>query len=197
MRHVTAASLALIASMLAAGCHGNSMTSAQFTPSMTAPAPGLVKIVPHAGSGARVVLDVVIFGPEPGLDLSGFAFGVSIGDPALVRFVPSMDYLQTALMPGAGQTVAIDVDGNSEPSVVRVDVTKQGGGAGNGIVGNSAIAIELAFEVQGAGATTLSLVGLGGNPPRAISSTGATIGAVNFDAASASIRGVTTGGGGY
>lgn len=197
MRHGIAGSIALALAVLAAGCHGDSMTSGQLTPSTTAAMPGLVKLVPRAASNAAVVLDVVIYGPEPGLDLSGFAFGIAVGDPSLARFMSESSYVQNAIMPGAGQTVLLDVDGTSNPSLVQVRINEQGGGAGNGIAGASAVVIELAFQVQRAGATTLTLVGLDGAPAKAINSTGGVIGAVTFDAASAGIQGVTTGGGGY
>ena len=194
-------SLRSLVSMIAAlglslaGCHSSSSTSAQFTASVTAPAPGLVKIVPKSRSGSRLVADVVIFGPEAGLDLLAFRFGVKIGDTSIVRFAPQNNYTQTALVAGDGQAVAIDVDGVSDPSLVQVDVEKQGGGAGNGIDGASAIVIELSFDVQTSGATTLTLVGLGNDAPEALDSRRTAIAGVTFDAASASVRGVTTGGG--
>jgi hypothetical protein len=165
--------------------------------SATAPAPGLVKLVRKSISGARVVVDVVVYGPEPDLALSGFAFGVRIGDRSLVQFVPQASYAQNALIAGDAQTIATDVDGRTDPSVVRVDVEKQGAGAGNGIAGTSAVVIELSFDVQGSGATSLTLVGLGADPPRAFNAARTPIAAVVFDDASASIRGVTSGGGGY
>jgi hypothetical protein len=196
MSFLAAAAAVLI--VFTAGCHsGSSSTSAQFTPSATPPAPGLVKLVEKGRSGARVVVDVVIFGPEPALDLTAFRFGVKIGDSGLVKFVPQGSYTQNALVADAGQTIAIDVDGASDPSLVAVTVGKNGGGAGNGIAGDSAVVIELSFEVQGSGMTTLTLGGLGNTPPEAVDSTRARIPAVTFDAASAGVTGVTTGGGGY
>jgi hypothetical protein len=189
--------LGAVLSLLLAGCSNNSTTSAQFTASMTAPAPGLVKLVEMSRAGSRVVVDAVLFGPDPGLDLFAFKFGVRIGDSSLVQLAPQSSYPQNALIAGDGQTIAIDVDGTSDPSLVQVVVTKQGGGAGNGVAGASAMVIELAFDVHGSGATTLTLVGLGNVPPRAIDSADAAIAAVTFDAASAAVRGVTTGGSGY
>jgi len=191
-------SAGVVSMLLLAACGGGSKsTVAQFTASATAPAPGLVKIVPKATSGSRAVVDVVIFGAEPALDLLGFEFGVKIGDTNLVRFVPQTDYIQTALIPDAGQTIETSVDGATDPSVVRVEVTKNGGGAGNGVAAGSSVVIELAFDVQGSGATTLSIVGLGAAAPVALNSRRDPIAAVRFDAASGGLRGVTTGGGGY
>jgi hypothetical protein len=191
-------SLSLGTLLLATGCGGgSSSTVAQFTASATAAAPGLVKLVPKTTSGSRAVVDVLIFGPEPNLDLLGFEFGVKIGDTNLVRFVPQAMYVQNALVPDEGQTVAADVDGVSDPSVVKITVTKNGGGAGNGFAGASAVVIELSFDVQGSGATTLSIVGPGAGEPEALDSHRNPIAAVRFDAASGGLRGVTTGGGGY
>jgi len=197
-RRATLFSFGVIVMLLSAACGGGSKsTAAQFSASTTAPAPGLVKLVPKANSGSRAIVDVLIFGPEPGLDLLGFRFGVKIGDTGLVRFVPQSDYLQNALVPDAGQTVAVNVDGASDPSIVVIEVDKNGGGAGNGFATASALVIELAFDVQGSGSTTLSLVGPGAGDPEAVNSRRDPIAAVTFDAASGAIRGVTTGGGGY
>ena len=191
-------SIGVVAMLLLAGCGGGSTsTVAQFTASATAPAPGLVKLVPKAISGSRAVVDVLIFGPEPDLDLFDFQFGIKIGDTNLVRFVPQATYVQTALVPGAGQTIEAIVDGASDPSVVKIEVVKLGGGAGNGFAAASAVVIELAFDVQGSGATTLTLFGTGVRDPHAFDSQRVPIAAVTFDAASGGLRGMTTGGGGY
>ena len=188
---------AFVLMTIAAGCSGsNSTTSARFTQSATPQTPGLVKLVSGGGSGSRVLVHVQLFGPEQNLDLFAFQFGVAIGNPNLVRLVAQSSYVQTALTAEAGQTIAVDVDGASNPAIVGVDVGKQGGGTGNGITAAATVVVDLTFEVQGAGTTTLTLVGLGGNPPKALNSNLAAIGAVTFDPASAGISGVTTGGGG-
>jgi len=179
-----------------AGCGNDSSISAQFTPSATAPAPGLVKLVERSRSGSRVVVDVLLFGPEPGLDLFAFRFGIMIGNDNLVRLVPQSTYSQTALVAANGQSISIDVDAASDPSLVQIDLGKNVG-AGNTVPAPSAVVLEVSFDVQAAGTTTLTLVGLGGEPPRAIDSTNTTIAAVRFDAASATVIGVSSGGGGY
>jgi hypothetical protein len=192
------ASIGVVLTVFLAGCGGGSTTtSAQFTSSTTAPAPGLVKLVEKSRSGSRVVVDVLLFGPETSLDLIAFQFGIKNGNSDLVTFVAQSTYTQTALVTEAGQTISIDVDGASDPSLVKVNLEKRGGGAGNGIAPASAVVIELAFDVRGAGATTLTLAGLGNNLPQALDSTRIPIAAVSFDAASAGVTGVTTGGGGY
>jgi hypothetical protein len=195
LRCSSLASIGLALTAFLAGCSHSSSTSAQFTPSTTAPAPGLIKLVERTRSGSRVAVDVILFGPEQGLDLFAFKFGIKIGDSSLVNVVAQSAYMQTALIADAGQTIAIAVDGNSDPSVVKVDVEKQGGGAGNGFAAASAVVIELVFEVRGSGATSLSLTGVGDDGPQAVDSSHASIGEVAFDGASASVRGVTSGGG--
>ena len=185
-----------LAFLLITGCSNDGSTSAQFTASATAPAPGLAKLEQKSHSGARLVVDVLLYGPEPNLDLFSFRFGIRIGDGDLVRLAPQMTYSQNALVAGNGQTIAITVDA-ADPSLVQIEVTKQGGGAGNGFGTASAVVIELPFDVRAAGATTLTLVGLGNQPPRAADSANAPIPAVAFDAAAAGVRGITTGGGSY
>ena len=181
-----------------AGCSSESTTTAQFNQSPTPEAPGLVKLVQSGGgTGDRLVLDVLLFGPERTLDLFAFRFGVKIGNPTLVRFIRQSAYDQTALTAAAGQTIAIDVDGTSDPSLVQVTVEKLGGGAGNGVAAAAAEVIQLSFDAQGTGDTTLTLVGLGASPPQALDSSQAPIVAVSFDAVSARVTVETTGGSGY
>jgi hypothetical protein len=196
VRLLLLASLGVTLAMCSVGCSSDSTTSAQFASSTTAAAPGLVKLVEKSHEGSRVTVDAVLFGPEPGLDLFQFKLGIRIGDSALVRFV-SQPAGQTALIADDGQTIAIDVDGFTDPSVVGVEVKKLGGGAGNGVATASAVIVEVTFEVQGAGTTTLSFVGLDGGQPQALDSHLVPIAAVTFDAASAGVIGVTSGGGGY
>ena len=80
-------------------------------------------------SGSRVLVHVILFGPEQDLDLFAFRFGIEIGNSNLVSLVPQSSYVQTTLTADAGQTIAIDVNA-SDPSVVKVNVEKVGGGAG-------------------------------------------------------------------
>lgn len=191
--------IGLVLAVSLSGCGGSSKSSlgAQFTASATAAAPGLVKLVQKSRSGARVIVDVVIYGPDPGLDLYVFKFDVKIGDTSIVKFVPQASYMQSALTAGTGQTVAVTVDDSmADPSLVKCLIQKTGGGAGNGIASASAIVIELAFDAKMSGATTLTLVGEGANPPQAFDSTNAVIAGVTFDALSAGVKGVSTGGGG-
>jgi hypothetical protein len=181
------------------GCSSSKGTSlgAQFTASATAATPGTVKLVQKSKSGARMIVDVVIYGPDAGLDLYAFKFDVKIGDTSIVKFVPQAAYMQTALTAGMGQTISVTVDDSAaDPSLVKCSIQKQGGGTGNGIASASAVVIELAFDAKMSGATTLTLVGEGANPPQAFDSTNAPIAGVSFDIASAGVKGVATGGGG-
>ena len=196
LRSLSLASIGVLAAMMLAGCSNDSSTAVQFQPSTTAPAPGLVKLEQSSRSGARVNVAVRIHGPEPALDLFAFRFGIRIGDADLVRLAPQMSYPQNALVAGNGQTITMDVD-PSDPTLVEIVVQKQGGGAGNGFAAASAVVIELPFDVQRAGATSLTLSGIGNDAPQALDSTGALIPAVTFDAAGATVRGIATGGGGY
>jgi hypothetical protein len=181
---------------LAAACSNDSTTSAQFAGSNTPPAPGLLKLVQASVSGTRVVLDVQLFGPEPDLDLYASRFGIRISDPSIVRFVPQTTYVQSALVASEGQTIRIAVNG-SDPSLVEVETSKQGGGVGNGFTSPAVVVIQLTFEVMGAGGSTLSLVGLEGNPPQALDSGREPLEGVRFDTQGASIAAIQTGGGGY
>jgi hypothetical protein len=186
--------LILVASLTA--CSDDTTTEARFSASNTPPAPGVVKLVQKSRSGSRVVIDVVIFGPEPGLDLFDFQFGIAIGNSDVLRFVTQQSYTQTALVAGAGQTIVTEVSA-ADPSLVEFDVRKTGGGAGNGFATASAIVIEVAFDARTAGTSTLSFSEIRGHAPRALDSALAPIGDVRFDAQSATVTGVTTGGGGY
>jgi hypothetical protein len=191
--------LGLALSVTLSGCSSSKGTSlgAQFTASATATNPGTVKLVQKSKSGARVIVDVVIYGPDAGLDLYAFKFDVKIGDTSIVKFVPQAAYMQSALTAGMGQTISVNVDDSvADPSLVKCSIQKMGGGTGNGIAGASAVVIELAFDAKMSGGTTLTLIGEGANPPQALDSTNAPIAGVSFDIASAGVKGVSTGGGG-
>lgn len=202
LRPVSVAALAL-ASLLGCSNDDAKTLSVQFTPSATAATPRLVKIIQKSKSGGRLVVQVVIYGPDTTLDMYSFAFDVKIANPDVLRFVAGSDVAGGALVPFVGQTVDSIVGlgtlpgGGADPSTVVVGVSKLGGGVGNGISGASAVVVELTFDARAAGSTGLTLTGSGGNPARVLDSTGAVIGTINFDAASATVQAVSTGGGGY
>lgn len=184
--------------LVGCGSSNNSSLAAQFTASGTASSPGLVKLIRKSTSGTRVVVQVVIYGPAPALDLYSFAFDVKIADTSVLKFVAGSGVAGGALTATGGQTIeAIVQTAPADASDVVCGVSKLGGGLGNGIAGAQAVVVEMAFDVKKEGTTTLTLIGSGANPPRALDHNGATIGAVTFDSASASVKGVSSGGGGY
>ncbi len=190
-------SFIVLAGLFGYGCGGGkngSSISVQFTPSSTAPAVDLVKLIPKASSDQHLALDVVIGGPDASLDLYSFAFDVVIGDPSIVKFVSGSALAGNALVAGTGQTINV-VAGpdSSDPSHIVVGVSKAGGGAGNGISGVSAVVVELVFDAQKAGATTLAIAS--SPAPKALDSSLAPIPAVTFDTATGSYVAVFSGGG--
>lgn len=200
-RGFIAISLAAIG-FLGYGCSKSDSSTllAQFTASATVAAPRLIKLVPKVTSGARVVVQAVIYGPDTSLDMYSFAFDIKIGNTGVVKFVAGSAVPGNALQAFAGQSVQAiaDVDVTDSSHVV-VGVSKLGGGLGNGIAGNSAVIVELAFDVAAAGTSTLTISSSTGGtplPPTASDSTGAAIGSITFDVASASMAGISTGGGG-
>jgi hypothetical protein len=197
LRSVAIATM-VTASLLGCGSDDASGYAVTFTPSTTASAPRLIKLVQKSNSGGRVVVQVMMFGPDATLDMYSFAFDVHIGDPDVLRFVTGSDTPGNALVASGGQTVdsIVAVGGGTDFSTIVVGVSKLGGGPGNGLPGAQAVVVELAFDVRSAGTTTLALTGSGGNPARVFDSTGAVIGNVTFDSDSASVQGTPTGGGG-
>jgi hypothetical protein len=192
-----------VAATLGFGCSNDdsSSLSATFTASATAPTPNLVKLIQKTVSGTTVVVQAVIYGPTTSQDIYSFAFDVSIADPTVVKFVTGSAVAGTALQASGGQTISAIADlgtlggGGVDNSRVVVGVTKTGGGAGNGVAGASAVVVELNFQALKAGTTTLTLTG---NPtPQALDHNGTPIASITFDAASATMVGVSTGGGGY
>ena len=192
-------------SLFGYGCGGsnNSATlSAQFTASTTPPNTlHLIKLVQKSASGAFVVVQAVIYGPDVTLDMYSFAFDVKIVDASVVQFVTGSAIAGNALQPFVGQTIQAIAGfgtlpgGGVDTSRVVVGVSKLGPVPGNGIAGSSAVVVELTFQVLKQGTTTLTLTG---NPnPQVLDSNGVAIGTITFDSASASMTGISTGGGGY
>src|SRR5262245_63168589 len=96
-----ALALALILIAWLPGCggddHGQTF-AVTFTPSATASAPRVIKLVQKSKSGGRVVVSVVVGGPDTTLDMYSFAFDVKIGDPNVLRFVSGSDAPGDALV---------------------------------------------------------------------------------------------------
>ena len=185
-------------SLFGYGCGGNDSAtlSAQFTASTTPATARLVKLLPQAASGSRVVVQAVIYGPDVTLDMYSFKFDVTIGDTNVLQFVSGSAVAGGALTAFAGQTVqaTAEVDA-SDPSHIKVDVHKAGGGAGNGVPGNSSVIVLLAFDALMPGTSTLAIAGA--PAPTVTDQNGAAIGTITFDPASGSVTGISSGGGPY
>jgi hypothetical protein len=185
-------------SLWALGCGGGgsgSGLSGGFTASATATSPGLVKLIKKSSSGSHVVISAVIYGPLSA-DLYSFAFDLVTGNGTTAKLVANSASAGDALMPTGGQTVQAVADvSSSDTTHVVVGVTKLGGGLGNGITGNSATIVNVTFALQVAGTTSLAIAA--SPAPQALDSNGAPIGSVSFDTVAGTLRGTSTGGGGY
>ena len=181
------------------GCGSNNDSPTlvgQFTASGTAPALHLVKLLPQSNSGARVVVQAVIYGPDTNLDMYTFAFDVTIGDTTLLAYVPNSAVAGNALQAFAGQTItAIAGPDGQDPSHIVVSVSKLGGGLGNGVAGNSAIVLTLMFDVLKEGSSTLAISAA--PTPSVLDSNGDPIASLTFDTAAGNVTAISTGGGGY
>lgn len=191
-----------VLSVFGYGCgSSNSSTSigAQFTPSPTPQAPLLVKLVPVASSGALMVVQAVIYGPDTSLDMYAFAFDIKIGDPTIVRYLPGTAAEGNALTAFSGQSIVTNaaVDA-ADASHVVIGVSKAGGGAGNGIAGAAAIIVQMTFQALKGGTTTLAITGTSATPsqpPTVLDSALAPIAGITFDASAATVTAVASGGG--
>ena len=178
------------------GCGGgsNSSFSAQFTPSATAPALHLIKLVQKSHSGGRVVVQAVIYGPDVSLDMFAFAFDVKIGDPTVLKFVAGSAVAGDALQAFAGQSITTVVGpAIGDQSDIVVGVSKLGGPPGNGVAGASAVIVSMTFQVLKTGTSTLAIAAT--PTPSVIDSALAPIAGMTFDAATGSVTGISTGGG--
>jgi hypothetical protein len=198
-RHGFIAASIVVFGIFGYGCGGsNSSFSAQFTPSTTAPAVDLVKLVQKSASGGRILVQAVIYGPDPSLDMFSFAFDVNIGDSTVLRFMPNSAVAGNALTASAGQTITVEAAPDmSDPSRIVVGVSKLGGGPGNGVGGtlaNPVIVVSLTFQVLKQGTSTLA-ISTAPHAPTVLDHNGAAIGAITFDSANGSVTAVSTGGG--
>jgi hypothetical protein len=182
------------------GCGGsdNASFSAQFTPSATAPAVDLVKLVQKSTSGGRIVVQAVIYGPDASLDMFSFAFDVKIGDPTVLKFVAGSAVEGNALTVSGGQTITVQAGPDqADPTHIVVGVTKVGGGLGNGVGGsiaNPVSIVSLTFQPLKQGTSTLAIAA-GPTAPTVLDSDGDPIGAITFDTANGTVTAISTGGG--
>jgi len=178
------------------GSSKSATLGAQFSPSTTAATAGLVKLLPQAASGARVVVQAVIYGPTGALDMYSFNFDVKVGDTSVLKFVSGSAVAGGALTATGNQTIEATASPDvSDPTLIEVHVHKSGGGAGNGVAGSSAVIVELAFDALMQGTSTLAIAGAPG--PTVTDQNGAAIGTIIFDSASGSVTGISSGGGPY
>jgi len=198
IRGFVVASLAVF-TLFGYGCGGSNDSAhlvGQFTASNTPTAVDLIKLVPQSASGSRVVVQAVVYGPDTGLDMYTFAFDVVIGDPTVLAFVPNSAVAGNALQAFAGQSItAIAGPDGSDATHIVVSVSKLGAGDGNGVEGNSAVAVSLSFEVMKEGSSTLAIAT--SPAPGVIDSLGGTIAALTFDSVPGTVMAISTGGGGY
>src|SRR5262245_29633479 len=183
-------------SLWAIGCGGGSSSglSGGFTASSTATTPGLIKLVKKSSSGSHVVVSATLYGPVAA-DLYSFAFDVVVGNTATAKFVPNSAAAGTTLTASGGQTIQAEADVSSgDATHVVVGVSKLGGGTGNGTSANTVI-VDLTFAMQASGMTSLAIAT--SPAPQALDSTGTPIGGVTFDTAAGTLRGTSSGGGGY
>jgi hypothetical protein len=165
--------------------------SVNFTESATALAVHLVKLQQKSKSGKRVVVQVVIGGPDNGLDMYSFAFDVKIADTTVLGFVPGSAAAGSALTAFAGQTINVQATtAPGDASDVVVGVSKFGIGLGNGVAGASTVVVALSFDVKKSGTTSLT-IGNGVDTPMVLDHLGNPIASITFDAASATVQGVS------
>ena len=195
-RGFAAAAIAAFA-LFGYGCNSDQpKLNATFIASVTPTTARLVKLQPLTSSGASVTVQAVIYGPDTTLDMYAFDFGVKIGNTSLLQFVPGSGVAGGALTATGGQTVVATASPDlSDPSVIVVSVHKTGGGAGNDVPGPFAVVVNLTFNANFAGSTTLSIAGA--PTPTVKDSTGATIGAITFDTGNGTVTGISSGGGPY
>ena len=113
--------LLLVAMCCLAACSsgGGGPADAEFTPSASAPAAGLVRLDGANVDAQTVRVDVIIDGPLVAPGLYSFAFDLLLSDPDAAQYVPGSAVLGDALVPSAGQGLGIAV---SQPPDNRVVV---------------------------------------------------------------------------
>lgn len=193
------AAVPLAATLVVAGCGGGSSggsggtsLSVNFTESANPLTADFVKLQQKSKSGARVVVDVVIGGPDANVDIAGFAFDIKIGDPSILQFVSGSGTAGDALVAANGQTVVAEAAPlTGDASDIVCGVHKLPANPGNGLAASSAVVLELAFQAKKAGSTTLTIAGNGTNDPTALDPNGVAIGTITFDTGSATVQGVS------
>jgi len=165
---------------------GNPVT-ASFTPSGTAASPDLVRLIGNASSDL-VTLQVVISGQTESDDLYAFAFDLVLSNADVAGYVDGSAEFGTALTLEAGQgPVALASQSGNR---VTVGVSKLGGGSGNAVGPGEETIVTLLFRVTAKAITTIVFDGSPpAEDPAALESDESPAPGVQFDGASALIRG--------
>ena len=161
--------------------------TASFTPSGTAASPDLVRLSGSASSDL-VELQVVISGPTESDDLYAFAFDLVLSNADVAGYVDGSAAIGNALTLEAGQAgVALASQSGNR---VKVGVSKLGDVAGNGVGPGEETIVTLLFRVTAKASTTIAFDGSPpAEEPAALESDEAPAPGLQFDGASALIRG--------
>lgn len=157
--------------------------SASLSESGTAAQNNGIRLIEGSTSGDIVTIEVVC-GETDRDDVYGFAFDLVLSDPSVAEYLAGSVEAGDAF-PG---NVIATAEQNGERIVIGVSQTDQ---TGDPIPGPESVVIRLALKALEAGTTGISFQGsTGSNPttdPAAVDSSGALIGTIVFDAASATI----------
>ena len=171
----------------------NPSLTVTFTDSGTASVPDLVRLA-GTPSGEQVTVEVALAGPTTSNDIYAFAFDLVIGDTSVLAYVLGSAQMGSALSTAGclGESVLADQSGDR----VVVGVSKLGGCSGNGVPADERAIVRITFRVLRAGSSTLSLAGspqalrAATSEPTAFDSSLDRIDSIQFDVASATIRGM-------
>ncbi len=183
----------LIALAAATGCSDSNSNgfilpglTASFNGSGTAAAANLVRLE-GSTAGDTVNVRVVIDGATTNTDLYSFAFDLVLSDGTLAQFVSGTTSFGNALTTSGGQTSQVLAVQNGDR--ITVGVSKLGGGAGNAVPAGERTVVSMDLRLLKVGTGTLRIEGSPPNAPAVLDSTGAVIGTVLFDGATAAIGG--------
>lgn len=190
-----ATALAVVASC-GGGGGGGTVTNplvATFSASTAVQLADRVKLLERSTLGARVTLDVTLFGPSTSSDLFAYAFDVVISNTSVVRFV-SATAAGPALTPCPMQNVLVQASQAPGSNRVVVGVSKSGTCAGNAVPAGNNVVVGLTFDVLAPGSSTLTFSGQvapnnPGGGPVALDSNLAVVPSVAFDTQAATLTG--------
>ena len=140
------------------------------------------------------MIEVALTGPTPSDDIYAFAFDLVIGDTSVLAYVLGSVQMGSALSTAGclGESILADQSGDR----VVVGVSKLGSCSGNGVPADERAILRMTFQVLRAGTSTMTLDGsplakrAPTSEPTAFDSDLARIDSIQFDVASATIRGM-------